>query len=72
MIKKYKNFINESKENFSIYDFSDWTKEYSWSKSINKSDLVKYTEHFIGMGQWSIIEKHFDRIFKALENIDID
>lgn len=72
MIKNYKKFINESKHSFSIYDFLEWTREYSWSESIDKSDLVKYTEHFIGSGQWTIIEEHFDKIFKSLKQVDID
>jgi len=72
MMKKYSQFINENKNSFSIYDFLEWTKQNSWSKSVDKSKLIKYTEHFIGKGQWSVIENYFSKVFKALEDVDID
>lgn len=72
MIKNYYEFIIESNKYFSIYDFLEWLNKNCWSKSIDKSELIKHTEHFIGKGQWNIIEKHFDKIFNSLENIDID
>lgn len=79
MIKKYNQFISEGEQNkffetseFTIYDFLNWTRENTWSESVNKSELVKYTDQFIGKGQWSIIESYFERVFKALANVDID
>jgi hypothetical protein len=71
MVKNYYQFINENKNSFSIYDFLEWTRQ-SWSSYVNKSELIKYTEHFIGNGQWSIIERYFDRVFRSLESVDID
>lgn len=72
MVKNYYQFINENKNSFLIYDFLEWTRQNSWSSYVNKSELIKYTEHFIGNGQWSIIERYFDRVFRALESVDID
>lgn len=72
MIKTYNQFITESVDNFSIYDFLEWTKHNSWNKSIDKSKLIQYTERFIGSGQWNIIDNYFSRLFKTLENVDID
>lgn len=73
MIKKYEQFIFESNDQFTIYEFLEWLKLNSWSESsINKSDLIKYTEKFIGQGQWLIIETYFDRLFESLRNVDVD
>ena len=72
MIKTYNQFITESVDNFSIYDFLEWTRHNSWNKSVDKSKLIEYTEHFIGSGQWNIIDNYFSRLFETLENVDID
>ena len=71
MIKKYKLFL-ESNSNFSIYDYYEYLKEISWKKDINESEFINHIEHFIGKGQWSLISEHFNKIFGALENVDID
>ena len=72
MIKKYEQFIFESSKDFNIYDFLGWLKENSWSKSVNKSELAKYTEQFIGQGQWSVIDTYFEKLFDTLKNVDLD
>jgi predicted nuclease of predicted toxin-antitoxin system len=73
MIKKYNLFIESTNNNFTIYHFYDWLRDNSFGNDIlNKSELIKHTEHFIGKGQWAIIENYFNNIFEKLNSVDID
>jgi hypothetical protein len=79
-LKKY----NESKwgsvgdtqdiqHHYSIYDWFEDLKSMQWSrKSINKSELKKWTEHFIGPGWYDKISDLVDHIFDSIRKVDID
>jgi hypothetical protein len=79
-LKKY----NESKwgsvgdtqdiqHHYSIYNWFEDLKSMQWGrKSINKSELKKWTEHFIGSGWYDKISKKVDHIFNSIREVDIN
>lgn len=71
-LKNYKIF-SESKSQFSIYDFFDFLRNcYGSTFTIEESVLADHVEHFIGSGQWNIINSHFNKIFDVLNTVDIE
>lgn len=81
---KYLKKYNESKwgavgdtqdiqHHYSIYDWFEDLKSMQWNrKSINKTELKKWTEHFIGSGWYDKISNLVDNIFNSIRKVDID
>jgi hypothetical protein len=75
--KYFKSKIIESKldlsNKYSIYDWFEDLKSMQWSrKSINKSELKKWTDHFIGGGWYYKISNLVDNIFDSIRKTDIE
>jgi hypothetical protein len=71
IIRNYKLFL-ESNSKFSIYDYQEYLKKISWNENINELEFKEHIEHFIGIGQWDVINTHFQKIFDSLDNVDIE
>lgn len=76
IIKNYNHFINENMNigldsKYSIYDWIQDLKSFEWGKKPIK-DLEKWTNHFIGDGYYQKIKDRVDRIFVALEKVNLD
>lgn len=70
-IQRYSKFL-ESKYEFSIYDYYDSLRNIRWSDQISEVEFSRNVEHFIGKGQWNLINGHFQKIFDVLETVDIE
>jgi hypothetical protein len=79
-LKKYNEskwgYVGDTQDiqhHYSIYDWFEDLKSMQWSrKSINKSELKKWTEHFIGSGWYDKISDLVDNIFDSIRKVDID
>ena len=74
---KYLKKYNESKgsdiqNRYSIYDWFEDLKSMEWNrKSINKSELKKWSDHFIGKGVYERISNLVNDISKSIRSVDI-
>jgi hypothetical protein len=70
-INNYSIFL-ESRSNMSIYDYWSYLKNIRYDQIIDESEFKNHVEHFIGKGQWDLINGHFQKIFDILDSVDID
>ena len=76
IIKNYNHFINENMNigldsKYGIHDWIEDLKSFEWGKKPIK-DLEKWTNHFIGDGYYSKIKDKVDKMFVALEKVNLD
>jgi hypothetical protein len=76
IIKKYNHFINENMNigldsKYGIHDWIEDLKDFEWGRKPIK-DLEKWTNHFIGDGYYNKIKNHVDRLFTAINKVDVD
>jgi len=78
-IKKYSTFLNENMNigldaKYGIHDWIEDLKSFEWGRlsSDSLSDLEKWTNHFIGDGYYEKIKSQVDKIFVALNKVNID
>jgi hypothetical protein len=72
-MKYLKTYNESSNTNYSIYDWFEDLKSMQWDKKpINKSELKKWSEHFIGSGWYDKISNLVDDIYNSFKSVDID
>lgn len=78
-IKQYKLFLESDNRNtsaisidYSIYDFFQELKEYLYSdKPIDMNRIKKWSDHFIGDGIYEKVLERTNKIFDALDMVDM-
>lgn len=64
--------INESnEEKYSIFQFSNDLHYYSENK-LDKSEIKKWTDHFVGDGWYDIIDKYLTKAWDSMKKVDVD
>lgn len=73
-LKSY-SLYKESQMNYGIHDWVEDMKSWEWSRTthqpVNESTLKKWSDHFIGEGYFEKVEDLVDRIFVAINKVDI-
>lgn len=65
--------VQDIQHHYSIYDWFEDLKSMQWSKkSINNSELKKWSDHFIGSGVYQEISNLVDDIFQSIRSVDYD
>jgi hypothetical protein len=63
--------VQDIQHHYSIYDWFENLKSIQWNrKSINNSDLKKWSDHFIGSGVYQKISNLVDNIFESIRSVD--
>lgn len=69
-IKNYTQFNESVNSDYSILDFYEYLRNNSYENT-DISQLVRWTDHFVGEGWWNKIKSHVDRMFEIFSEVDL-
>lgn len=72
-IKTYNLFFEASEEHkYCIYDWYEDLKNYEWGrKTIDENWLKENSDHYIGLGWYEKIKSHVDKLYQAVQSVDL-
>lgn len=69
-IKNYTQFNESVNSDHSILDFYEYLRNNPYENT-DISQLVRWTDHFVGEGWWNKIKSHVDRMFEIFSEVDL-